>query len=97
MPGQRRCWQVTSVQAKLDAIGKGQNLILNGLDDMEAVAEHTASGAAGSMFDHWSILQFLNRAKGTGRSCSPFAPFGCLDYTCAHVPRRGAFSPLDRA
>ena len=48
---------VSKIQAKLDSIGKGQNLILNGLDDAEGAAEHVATGAAGSMFDHWSILQ----------------------------------------
>jgi len=48
---------ISKVQAQLDINGKGQNLILNGLDDARGAAEHVATGAAGSMFDHWSVLQ----------------------------------------
>jgi len=53
------------LQAAIDAEGRGQQVILNGLDDADSAQTHTASGAAGSMFDHWTILQFLNSTDGT--------------------------------
>lgn len=48
---------IMSVQNSLDAIGKEQNLILNGLDTATTATDFVATGAAGAMFDHWSILQ----------------------------------------
>ena len=51
-------------QAQLDASGHGQKVVLNGMDDLAAAQSHVATGAAGAMFDHWSILQFVNRTTG---------------------------------
>ena len=55
---------VADVQARLDARGLGQNLLLNGMDDIGSAPARVATGAAGSMFDHWTILQFLNATNG---------------------------------
>jgi len=52
------------LQTAIDAEGRGQQVILNGLDDADSARSHTASGCAGSMFDHWTILQFLNVTDG---------------------------------
>ena len=55
---------IRSLQVQLDARGLGQNLLLNGMDTDDAASQFVASGAAGAMFDHWSILQYLNRTSG---------------------------------
>jgi hypothetical protein len=52
------------VQRQMDARGLGQSLILNGMDTEETATQFVATGAAGAMFDHWSILQFLDRSNG---------------------------------
>jgi hypothetical protein len=52
------------IQQQFDAAGHGQIAVLNGVDTEWAAARHVASGAVGSMFDHWSILQYLNRTTG---------------------------------
>ena len=52
------------IQRQLDAAGHEQRVILNGLDEASSAAFHVGSGCAGSMFDHWSILQFLDSATG---------------------------------
>jgi len=56
---------ISALQAKLNARGDGQNLILNGMDTVETAELFVPTGAAGAMFDHWSILQYLNRSDGT--------------------------------
>ena len=53
---------IADIQAQLDTIGKGQNLILNGVDGVGTAEQFRATGAAGVMFDHWSVLQFVIRA-----------------------------------
>eukprot|EP01062_Namystynia_karyoxenos_P034514 TRINITY_DN25304_c0_g1_i1.p2 TRINITY_DN25304_c0_g1~~TRINITY_DN25304_c0_g1_i1.p2 ORF type:complete len:282 (+),score=80.42 TRINITY_DN25304_c0_g1_i1:496-1341(+) len=53
-----------SIQGELDRAGLGQKVILNGLDTQWAAQRHVGTGVAGSMFDHWSILQFLDRQTG---------------------------------
>jgi hypothetical protein len=53
-----------SVQQKMDARGAGQSLILNGMDEMETAEQFVPTGAAGAMFDHWTILQFLDPQNG---------------------------------
>jgi hypothetical protein len=63
---------IAGIQAKLDAIGKGQNLILNGVDNVEAAEEFRATGAAGVMFDHWSALQFVIRGPPTNPDLGEF-------------------------
>lgn len=55
---------VRRVLNQLDSWGFGQNLFLNGMDDVIGARGHVATGAAGSMFDHWSILQFLDVHTG---------------------------------
>jgi len=55
---------VRTVQAQLDAWGAGQQLVLNGMDDAKGAAGHVATGVSGHMFDHWSILQFLDPQTG---------------------------------
>lgn len=57
---------LADVVNQLDAAGHNQKLVLNGLDTAEAAPFHVATGASGSMFDHWSILQFLNRSSPVG-------------------------------
>jgi hypothetical protein len=52
------------VQRQLDARGNGQSLILNGMDLRDTAVQFVATGAAGAMFDHWTILQFLDRQTG---------------------------------
>ena len=42
----------------------GQGVILNGLDDAESAKSHVSTGCTGGMFDHWTILQFLDRRTG---------------------------------
>jgi hypothetical protein len=55
---------IATLQAKLNAAGEGQNLVLNGMDTPETAALFVPTGAAGAMFDHWTILQYLNRSNG---------------------------------
>ena len=55
---------LASIQSQLDARGHGQNLILNGMDLVGTAQEFVRTGAGGAMFDHWSILQFLDRQTG---------------------------------
>ena len=52
------------VQRQMDARGLGQALILNGMDLESTAEQFVATGVAGAMFDHWSILQFLDRQTG---------------------------------
>jgi len=55
----------TELQATFaDLPGGGRNVILNGVDDPGTAAAFSATGAAGVMFDHWSILQYVNRGPG---------------------------------
>ena len=53
--------EVREGQAKLNADGMGQNLILNGMDTPTTAELFVATGAAGAMFDHWTILQYVQR------------------------------------
>ena len=55
---------LAALQVKLDARGFGQGLVLNGMDVEETAVEFVRTGAPAAMFDHWSILQFLNRTTG---------------------------------
>ena len=55
---------LAALQAAIDAEGVGQQVILNGLDDADSAHSHASAGCAGSMFDHFSILQFLDAATG---------------------------------
>jgi hypothetical protein len=55
---------IAKLQAQLNARGTGQNLILNGMDTPATAAMFVPTGAAGAMFDHWTILQYLNRTNG---------------------------------
>jgi hypothetical protein len=52
------------IQRQLDAMGFDQKVILNGMDDAWAPKVHVATGTAGSMVDHWTILQFLDTKTG---------------------------------
>jgi len=52
------------IQLQLDAAGFGQKVGLNSMDAAWDAQRHAGSGAAISMFDHWSIIQFLNRSNG---------------------------------
>ena len=45
------------IQRQLDNSGRGQRVILNGMDDQDSANTHVGSGCGGAMFDHWSILQ----------------------------------------
>lgn len=56
---------ISSTQAKLDALGKGQGFVLNGCDNQETAQEFASVGTIGAMFDHWSILQFIQRGPGS--------------------------------
>ena len=51
---------IAKLQAKLNADGMGQNLILNGMDTPTTAEQFVPTGAAGAMFDHWTILQCVN-------------------------------------
>lgn len=53
-----------NIQQQLDSLGHEQKVILNGMDTVWQAQAHQATGAAGSMFDHWTIIQFLNRTTG---------------------------------
>eukprot|EP00051_Salpingoeca_urceolata_P004756 m.67461 g.67461 ORF g.67461 m.67461 type:complete len:423 (+) comp13831_c0_seq1:1875-3143(+) len=53
------------IQWQLDANGHQQWAILNGLDTAWAATTHVRTGAGGSMFDHWTILQFLHGNNGS--------------------------------
>ena len=44
---------------------KDKNIVLNGCDDMETAREFAATGVAGTMFDHFSILQFIERGPNS--------------------------------
>jgi hypothetical protein len=61
-----RDWYATfsAIQRQLAANGHAQKIVENGVDDAAGAATHLASGAPSSMFDHWSILQFLDRKTG---------------------------------
>jgi hypothetical protein len=63
------------LQLMLDDAGRGQQVILNGLDDASSAASHQATGAAGSMFDHFTILQFLNQSNGNFNALAMDAAF----------------------
>ena len=52
------------VQLELDKAGFGQKVTLNSMDAAWDAQRHASSGAAISMFDHWSIIQFLNQSDG---------------------------------
>lgn len=54
-----------NIQSQLDAQGFDQKVQLNAMDDLWGVQHHVATGAAANMFDHWSILQFLNKTDGS--------------------------------
>ena len=55
---------IATIQAKMDARGMGQGLVLNGMDNLPTAAAHVATGAVANMFDHWTILQFIDTATG---------------------------------
>jgi len=55
---------IAKLQALLNERGLGQNLILNGMDTPVTAELFVPTGAAGAMFDHWTILQYLNRTNG---------------------------------
>ena len=57
---------IGGAQRRLDALGRGGALVYNGLDEAWGAAKHVSSGGVASMFDHWSILQFLNRSSALG-------------------------------
>jgi len=63
---------LADVQNQLYALGHGQNAILNGMDTLAAAELHVPSGAVGSMFDHWSILQYIERSTKTGTDDGEF-------------------------
>lgn len=52
-----------TAQKLMDAAGDGGRVVLNGMDTLEAFQSHVGSGCAGAMFDHWSILQYIQRAN----------------------------------
>lgn len=56
---------ISALQRQLDAQSHGQILVLNAMDEVESAQEYVATGAAGAMFDHWSILGFLNHSDGS--------------------------------
>ena len=51
------------LQARLDAMGDGQLVVINGLDAASQVADHAKYGG-GSMVDHTGVLQFVNKSTG---------------------------------
>ena len=53
------------IQSQLDERGFDQKVVLNGMDDVFSATIHRATGAAASMFDHWTILQFLHGNNGS--------------------------------
>lgn len=55
---------MATIQAKMDSRGMGQGLVLNGMDNLPTAAAHVATGAVANMFDHWTILQFINETTG---------------------------------
>ena len=55
---------IATIQAKMDSRGMGQGLVLNGMDNLPTAAAHVATGAVANMFDHWTILQFIDTATG---------------------------------
>jgi hypothetical protein len=54
---------VHDLQIQLDALGKDQTVIVNGMDLVDDVAVHASIGG-GSMVDHFGILQFLDPVTG---------------------------------
>jgi hypothetical protein len=55
---------IAALQAAVTANGYGQRVILNSCDAIENMVWDRATNVSGAMFDHWSILQFLNRSTG---------------------------------
>jgi hypothetical protein len=55
---------IAALQAAITANGYGQRVILNSCDSVANTAWDRATNVSAAMFDHWSILQFLNRATG---------------------------------
>lgn len=55
---------ISKIVQGMDARGLGQKVIQNAMDDITNAAARVRVGIAGSMFDHWSILQFVNRSTG---------------------------------
>jgi hypothetical protein len=54
---------IATLQAALNAEGAGQNLILNGMDTPTTADLFVPTGAAGAMFDHWTILQYVEEEE----------------------------------
>ena len=73
------------IQRQLDAAGHGQKIILNGMDTAWSAARHVATGAAGSMFDHWSILQFVNRTDGVFNATMMDQAFALVAHNLTNV------------
>jgi hypothetical protein len=55
---------IAALQAAVTANGYGQRVILNSCDSVANAAWDQATDVSAAMFDHWSILQFLNRSSG---------------------------------
>eukprot|EP00039_Didymoeca_costata_P023054 m.5831 g.5831 ORF g.5831 m.5831 type:complete len:418 (+) comp3417_c0_seq1:89-1342(+) len=53
-----------NIQHQMDLAGHHQKIVLNGMDTLATAELMVGSGAASAMFDHWSILQFLNTSSG---------------------------------
>lgn len=54
---------MSDLQMHANALGQGQNVILNGVDTADTAQSFATTGVAGVMIDHWSILQFVQRGK----------------------------------
>ena len=66
-----------NLQRECDALpGGGRNVILNGCDNPATAALFSSTGAAGTMFDHWSILQYTNRGADYGCNKNGTGPKG---------------------
>lgn len=55
---------IAALQAAITSNGHGQRVILNSCDTVENTVWDRATNISGAMFDHWSILQFLNHTTG---------------------------------
>jgi len=63
---------LANLQVEANALGNGQNIIINGVDNLDSAEMFQPTGCAGVMIDHWSILQFLQRGPQVGKDMGKF-------------------------
>ena len=81
----KKTW-LSELQTTFDGLpGGGRNIILNGMDGADVAAGFSSTGAAGAMYDHWSILQYLQRGPKVGCGGQKLPP---ANLTC------GEFDPV---